>query len=86
MWLVRYKWENIERKKWEEEFRKYEENCKKLLEKYRNKKNEMKEKAFCMKEKLLPELHKFTDCVRPFTKDGYLRYQIEDILEKEELL
>lgn len=60
MWFWKYKWKNVHREKWEEQFKNTEERVTEKLNLYKKEKREIEEKNKILHEKLLPELYQFT--------------------------
>lgn len=63
MWFGKYKWKDVHREKWEEQFKNTENKFETELETYKQKKKNIEEKRKLLHEKLLPELYKFTNKV-----------------------
>jgi len=60
LWFGKYKWKNVHREKWEEQFKNTEERVTEKLNLYKKEKREIEEKNKILHEKLLPELYQFT--------------------------
>lgn len=60
MWFGKYKWKDVHREKWEEQFKNTEERVTEKLNLYKKEKREIEEKNKILHEKLLPELYQFT--------------------------
>ena len=63
LWFGKYKWKNVHREKWEEQFKNTENKLKTELETYKQKKKNIEEKRKLLHEKLLPKLYNFTNKV-----------------------
>ena len=63
MWFGKYKWKDVHREKWEEQFKNTENKLKTELETYKQKKKNIEEKRKLLHEKLLPKLYNFTNKV-----------------------
>lgn len=60
LWFGKYKWKDVYREQWEEQFKKTEERVTEKLNLYEKEKREIEEKNKILHEKLLPELYQFT--------------------------
>ena len=60
LWFGKYKWKDVHREQWEEQFKKTEERVTEKLNLYEKEKREIEEKNKILHEKLLPELYQFT--------------------------
>ena len=60
LWFGKYKWKDVHREKWEEQFKETEEQVTEKLILYEKEKKEIDEKNKILHEKLLPELYQFT--------------------------
>lgn len=60
LWFGKYKWKNVHREKWEEQFKNTEERVTEKLNLYKKEKREIEEKNKILHKKLLPELYQFT--------------------------
>ena len=58
--MKKYKWKNVHREKWEEQFKNTEERVTEKLNLYKKEKKEIEEKNKILHKKLLPELYQFT--------------------------
>lgn len=82
LWFFYYKWKDVHREIWEQNFKKDEDIYKKYINSYDIKRKEMHEKVLLMKDKLIPELNKFTNNI---SKSEYCSYSIEEIIKMEKL-